>query len=170
MICDARPYSQIDDEEDYVIFTTGKIYSKRLGRFLKTTIDFNSKSGYPRENVELKCNGARRHCAVSRLLALTFIPNPEGLPLVDHINKNSLDNRLENLRWITYRGNRINSKSQKNNKLNIKHIHKDKKGNYCIRIVRGENNFATQCSTLEHAILVRNAMLDMLGEPFENLD
>lgn len=33
-------------------------------------------------------------------MALTFIPNPLGLPEVDHYNRNKDDNRVENLRWV----------------------------------------------------------------------
>lgn len=46
-----------------------------------------------------------RHAQVHRLLAITFIPNPDNHPLVRHLNDESLDNRLENLAWGTYRDN-----------------------------------------------------------------
>ena len=42
---------------------------------------------------------------VHRLLAIAFIPNPENKPCIDHINGVRDDNRLENLRWVTYKEN-----------------------------------------------------------------
>lgn len=40
---------------------------------------------------------------VHRLVAETFIPNPEQKPTVDHINREPSDNRLCNLRWATHK-------------------------------------------------------------------
>ena len=42
---------------------------------------------------------------VHRIVAETFIPNPDNKPEVDHINRIRSDNRVENLRWVTRREN-----------------------------------------------------------------
>lgn len=51
--------------------------------------------GYMRVNIQNKCY------KVHRLVAEVFIPNPNGKPTVDHINRVRGDNRFENLRWAT---------------------------------------------------------------------
>lgn len=62
---------------------------------------------------------------VHRLVAEAFIPNPDGLACVDHINQDKTDNRVENLRWATHSTNQMNRGAQKNNKTGEKNIHWD---------------------------------------------
>lgn len=39
---------------------------------------------------------------IHRLLALSFIPNPENYKYVNHIDGNKLNNNIENLEWVTH--------------------------------------------------------------------
>lgn len=66
---------------------------------------------YP--TVQLFKNGKGKRFAVHRLIAQAFIPNPNNLREVDHINAIKNDNRMENLRWVSHRDNMRNSMTMK---------------------------------------------------------
>ena len=53
------------------------------------------------QQVTLCKNGKKERWLVHRLVALTFLPNPEGLPCINHKNEVKDDNRADNLEWCT---------------------------------------------------------------------
>lgn len=66
------------------------------------------RHGLPYRFVSLFFKGKRKTAYIHRLIALSFIPNINKKPCIDHINGNTLDNRIENLRWVTYKENNNN--------------------------------------------------------------
>lgn len=52
----------------------------------------------------------KKHYTVHRIVAETFIPNPENKPTVDHIDIDPHNNAVSNLRWATYKEQQANRK------------------------------------------------------------
>lgn len=50
-------------------------------------------------------NGEYKQFQVHRLVAEAFIPNPDGKPVVNHIDGDRCNNQASNLEWVTYREN-----------------------------------------------------------------
>ena len=98
-------WKEIPDFPDYKISTLGNIMSKKWGDWLQLC-PFPDKQGYL--SVSLYNKKKIRRCSIHRLLGLTFIPNPDNLPTIDHIDMDNTNNNLSNLRWATYKTQLMN--------------------------------------------------------------
>ena len=81
----------------YHITREGKLYNK--GHPVKTFFH----KGY--ERTKLRNNKVSKNVKIHRLVAEAYIPNPNNLPVVMHLDDNPLNNRLENLKWGTQKDN-----------------------------------------------------------------
>ena len=105
----------IDNKETfYRIHDDGRVMSEKTGRYYKGTI----RNGY--RWFDLRWEGKKYARSQHRLVAEAFLENPEHLECVHHINNDRLDNRLENLKWVSFSEN--NLKENKKEKMND---HKD---------------------------------------------
>lgn len=71
--------------------------------------------GYPRVALRHPNSPKHKHLHIHRILAQAFIPNPENLPIVRHLNDVKTDNRLENLAWGTVSDNELDKTRNGNN-------------------------------------------------------
>lgn len=99
----------IDGEEtNYIVTSDGKIFNRKTGRELKGTI-----SGHEYRTVQLSFHDKPKCLMVHRLVAEAFCDNPNGYTIVDHIDRNKMNNDYTNLRWVTSQQNALNIKREK---------------------------------------------------------
>jgi len=100
-------------EHIYQVSNIGNIRNKKSGRILRPFINIH---GYVR--IPLSKDKKRKNYSVHQLVAKTFISNPNNYDIVNHINGNKTDNRVENLEWCTIEEN--NNKAFENELRNTK--------------------------------------------------
>jgi hypothetical protein len=86
---------------DIAVVRKGKPFTRKYkGGVLSTT---KNNCGY--EIVTLNKDNKIYCCTVHRLVAKAFIPNPNNLSDVNHKDENKLNNRVDNLEWLSHRDN-----------------------------------------------------------------
>ena len=84
----------------YAITSCGKVWSYKTQKFLKPR---KRADGY--YQVCLCKNGQKTTHSIHRLLAETYLPNPNNYPQVSHKDENPEHNWLNNLEWATAKMN-----------------------------------------------------------------
>lgn len=92
----------------YQVSTNGDVRNLLTGKTLKRRSNGN---GYIR--IELWKNHKGKKHYIHRLVAETFIPNPEGMPEVNHKDLNRSNNTVSNLEWVTSSLNTIHAVDNK---------------------------------------------------------
>lgn len=93
----------LEDYPDYIIFKNGDVFSTLCRKVVKLKPG-KKKAGYRFIGLN-KTNGERKYEMVHRLVAKTFIKNPENYPEVNHKDGNKSNNDASNLEWVTGKGN-----------------------------------------------------------------
>lgn len=89
-------------ENLYQVNRKGEVRSSHKGYWEKLSAG-KSSCGY--RNFLFHKDGKRKNMRGNRLVAETFIPNPDNLPFVNHKDENPLNDCVENLEWCTAKYN-----------------------------------------------------------------
>ena len=144
---------EINDYPNYLIYNDGRVYSNNRKRFL---IPQEIKDGYLR--VGLSNSENRKWFLIHRLVALHYIDNPNNKQYVDHIDRNTQNNDISNLRWVTTQENMDNRDLISN--TGEKYISYDKRDDgYDIRVKGNRIYLKCKNHTLQDAINLRDSLL-----------
>lgn len=92
-------YLEFPLNPNYLVCENGKVYNKRR----KTSTYGKDHQGYRRLSINVQ--GKSKSLLVHRMVAMTYLPNPNNLPEVNHIDGNKSNNHVNNLEWVTRHDN-----------------------------------------------------------------
>lgn len=124
-------WKDIKDYPNYQVSNLGKVKNAKTNKILKP---FSPIGEYLK--VSLSKNGKAKHYFIHRLVAETFIPNPNNYPCVNHKDENPSNNCVSNLEWCSYQynnnyGTRNGKVAEKLRKVKCKKVRQyDLNGNY----------------------------------------
>jgi len=99
--------------DKYLVSNTGEVKNKKTSRRMMGSkvngyrfVNFHPGAG--------KGHTPKMNRLVHRMVAITFLQNPDNLPVVNHKDTNILNNHVDNLEWVTYKENMNTEETKKN--------------------------------------------------------
>lgn len=99
---------QMEEFPKFDISTFGRFRNRARGSIM---VPYKGENGYGKIN--LNRNGKGFVMLAHRMVAKSFLPNPDSRPYVDHVDGDRMNCRLANLRWATPSENARNNKSRR---------------------------------------------------------
>ena len=150
------------EDDKYFVSNLGRIKSFVINKVDGIILKCYCNNGYLQSEINLKYT--KKTYSIHRLIAEVFIPNPNNYDIVDHINGNRMDNRVENLRWVSRHQNSLNTNIAKDNTTGIKGVSfdtsKTTKPWSAMWIENGRRKKQT-FETKEEASFFRNQMVEL---------
>lgn len=95
IIINDKEFKQIRVNKNYWISSDGELYSEHANKIINASINSNLGKLYKR--VDIRVDGKQRHMMIHRLVYDTWVSPIMRNDQINHINDDSLDNRVENL-------------------------------------------------------------------------
>lgn len=149
-------YNFEDLSDFYEISNLGNLRNSRTKKVLKLNKNHN---GYLNYVATLGSREKIKAITIHRAVMCTFVPNPDNLPQINHIDGNKTNNKLENLEWCTASENmqhaiknnlnvslqKINSKRKKLSEDDVTKIKEMRKKGIPYRKIAGKFNVSHVC-------------------------
>jgi len=150
-------WKSITEYPNYEISNLGRVKNIINNNILKPCL---SSSGYFR--CTLVKNKINKTFLIHRLVAITFITNLENKPTVNHIDKNKLNNKLNNLEWATYKEQNCHKGKPKNKQCNTIIVE---------RICKNTNNILQKYNSLKEASLwiIDNSLSQVNNQNYKSI-
>jgi len=95
----------LKEYRDYGVDTEGNVWSFKYKKPRILSPGWKKKNHGYRTVLLSHRNGTKKNFLVHRIVAMAFIPTEDITMEVNHRNRNSSDNRLENLEWVSRKKN-----------------------------------------------------------------
>jgi len=141
-----------------------KVYSIKYNKYLKNHI--NNKGYY---QVGLYKNGKEKKYKIHRLVYMCNNPTEDiSLFAIDHIDCDTTNNNIENLRKATTSQNSSNAKTYITNKLGVKYI-SETRNSFRFRLVKNKIAYEKYFKNLQDAIEYRDIKVKEINGEYANL-